>query len=112
MKWSMYLLAAVAFAALAGTALAQEKPAGDSADKLPSIADKTKGAQKFDGFMPLYWQPASGKLFMEISRFKQELLYQVSLARRPWIEPGRTRPRSARQTPQSSPSTASARRFC
>src|SRR4051812_28175345 len=79
MKWSTYLLTAVVLAALAGTATAQEKPAADSTDKLPSISDKTRGAQKLDGFMPLYWQPSSGKLFMEISRFKQELLYQVSL---------------------------------
>jgi hypothetical protein len=79
MKWSTYLLTAVALAALAATATAQEKPGADSTDKLPSISDKTRGAQKLDGFMPLYWQPAGGKLFMEISRFKQELLYQVSL---------------------------------
>src|SRR3954447_20766075 len=79
MKWSTYLLTAVVLAALAGTATAQEKAVADSTDKLPSISDKTRGAQKLDGFMPLYWQPSSGKLFMEISRFKQELLYQVSL---------------------------------
>ena len=29
--------------------------------------------------MPLYWQPSAGKLFMEIGRFNQEMLYQVSL---------------------------------
>ena len=80
-----------------GPRLAQEKPAGDSADKLPSISDKTKGAQKLDGFMPLYWQPASGKLFMEISRFKQETAVPGVVACRPRIEPGRTRSRSARR---------------
>src|SRR5258708_38440794 len=29
--------------------------------------------------MPLYWQPAAGKLFMEIGRFNREMLYQISL---------------------------------
>ena len=97
MKWSMFLLSAAALAALAGTAQAQDKPAAEAPEKLPSISDKTRGTQKLDGFMPLYWQPTSGKLFMEISRFKQELLYQVSLASRPRLEPGRARPRPARR---------------
>ena len=48
-------------------------------EKLPSIADKVKGLQKIDGYIPLYWQSATGKLFMEIGRWKQEMLYQVSL---------------------------------
>ena len=48
-------------------------------EKLPSIADKVKGLQKIDGYIPLYWQSSTGKLFMEISRWKQEMLYQVSL---------------------------------
>src|SRR6476620_11014489 len=53
----------------------QDKPP----DKLPSIADKTQGLQKLDGFMPLYWQAPTGRLFMATGRCKQELLYQVSL---------------------------------
>ena len=79
MKWSMFLLWRRPCAALAGTAQAQDKPAAETPEKLPSIADKTKGMQKIDGYMPLYWQAATGKLFMEIGRFNQELLYQVSL---------------------------------
>ena len=60
---------------------AQDKPQADKrgTEKLPSIAEKTKGLQKIDGYMPLYWQAATGKLFMEIGRFNQEMLYQVSL---------------------------------
>ncbi len=56
-----------------------DKPRSDKSDTLPSIAEKTKGLQKIDGYIPLYWQASSGKLFMEIARFNQELLYQVSL---------------------------------
>ncbi len=44
---------------------------------LPGIAEKTKGLEKRDGFVPLYWDPASGKLWMELApaRLSQELLY-------------------------------------
>ena len=47
------------------------------AQALPSIADKTKGMERRDGFIPLYWEPATGKLWMELSpaRLKEELLY-------------------------------------
>ncbi len=55
---------------LAAPALAQE---------LPSISSKTSRMQKIEGYAPLYWDAASGKLFMEIPRFNSEMLYQVSL---------------------------------
>src|SRR5258708_24070642 len=48
-------------------------------DKLPTITSKVEKLQKIDGYMPLYWQPSGGRLFMEIGRFSQEMLYQVSL---------------------------------
>lgn len=51
--------------------LAQEKAQG--------IDARTRNLQKLDGFMPLYWDKESGKLLMEISRFNQEFLYQISL---------------------------------
>ena len=62
-------------------AFAQDKPQADKTgnEKLPSIAEKTKGLQSIDGYLPLYWQSQTGKLFMEIGRFHQEMLYQVSL---------------------------------
>ena len=44
-----------------------------------TIGAKTAGLQKIDGYVPLYWDAASGKLWLEIARFNQELLYQVSL---------------------------------
>ncbi len=46
---------------------------------LPSIADKTRGMQKLDGFLPLYWEETTGKLWMEIPRLEEELLFVVSL---------------------------------
>ncbi len=44
-----------------------------------SLAGKTAAMRKIDGFMPLYWDAAGGKLWMEITRFNQEILYSGSL---------------------------------
>jgi hypothetical protein len=44
-----------------------------------SFAALTRGLQKLDGYVPLYWDAEEGKLLLEISRFQQEFLYQVSL---------------------------------
>jgi hypothetical protein len=60
--------------------LSAQEPKPSSPDTpLPTIASKVEKLQKIAGYMPLYWQPSSGKLFMEIGRFKEEMLYQVSL---------------------------------
>jgi hypothetical protein len=78
MKLSMYWFVSITLLAVGLPASAQDKP-DEPPEKLPGIAEKTKGMQKLDGFIPLYWQASSGKLFMELGRFKQEILYQVSL---------------------------------
>ncbi|HEU0298198.1 MAG TPA: DUF5117 domain-containing protein, partial [Longimicrobium sp.] len=46
---------------------------------LPTIAEKTRGMEKRDGFLPVYWEAATGKLWMEIARTGEELIYVVSL---------------------------------
>ena len=43
------------------------------------IALKTQGLRKIDGFIPLYWDEPQGKLWMEVSRFDKEFLYQIAL---------------------------------
>ena len=65
-----------AFAALIGL-LCLLLPASSLLAQLPSIADKTKGLEKRDGFVPLYWDSATGKLWLELPapRLNQELLY-------------------------------------
>ena len=45
-----------------------------------TIAEKTAGMQRLDGFLPLYWDESAGTLYMEISRFDEEILYVSSLA--------------------------------
>ena len=51
----------------------------DSNAQENTIAAKTAALQKIDGYVPLYWDPSTGKMLMEISRFNTEFLYQVSL---------------------------------
>ena len=72
------LTCAVLLCAIPSASPAQDKPA-TGPDKPSTIADKIKGTEKIDGFVPLYWQASTGKLFLEVPRFNQELLYQISL---------------------------------
>ena len=44
-----------------------------------TIEDKVSGMQKLDGFVPLYWDERTGKLWMELSRFDTEILYANGL---------------------------------
>ncbi|MFZ9263147.1 MAG: DUF5117 domain-containing protein, partial [Chitinophagaceae bacterium] len=47
--------------------------------QLPSIAEKTKGLLKQDGFLPFYKDEANGKIWLEINKLNVELLYVMSL---------------------------------
>jgi hypothetical protein len=47
---------------------------------LPSVAERTDGFQKLDGFYPLYWDEASGTLYLEIPKLNQEVLYVSGLS--------------------------------
>jgi hypothetical protein len=44
-----------------------------------TIAEFTEKLKKIEGFMPLYVNVDDGKIYLEISRFNSEFLYQVSL---------------------------------
>ncbi len=54
---------------------------GDDASNSPppSIGDKTEGMQKIDGFMPLYWEESTGKMWMEISRWNTDLMHMAGV---------------------------------
>jgi hypothetical protein len=62
----------------AGAAVAQP-----AATKMPApvatIEDRVAGMKKLDGYFPLYWEEAGGRLWMEISRFTTEVLYSTGL---------------------------------
>jgi hypothetical protein len=71
-RLALTLCGAVLLAAAPLPSRAQQQP-------VPSIADKTRGMEKKDGFLPLYWDGHAGRLWMEIPRMGQEMIYQVSL---------------------------------
>ena len=68
----------VATTLLSTTALAQQP--GAPAAPATSIAARTAGMQKLDGFFPLYWDEPTGSLFLEIPRLNDEFLYQIGLS--------------------------------
>jgi hypothetical protein len=55
------------------------KKTGD--DKpIPDVGSFTRDMQRHDGFLPFYWAPKTGKVFLEVQRPEEELLYVHSLA--------------------------------
>src|SRR5688572_32304525 len=70
------LLLAALLAAPAATSAQQRT---DTPAPIPSIAAHTAGMRRIDGFMPLYWDERTGKMWLEIPRFGQEILYYISL---------------------------------
>ena len=46
---------------------------------LPSIGTKSSGMQPINGFLPLYWDPTAGKLYLEVPHLGTDLLYANSL---------------------------------
>ena len=74
-------------AALAvGLSLLLQSPAGaqparpGGGGKPPSIEDKTTSMKKLDGFLPAYWDEAEGKVYLEVSRFGEEILHSNGIA--------------------------------
>ncbi len=59
----------------AGPVCAQTAPPSPS-----TISDRVAQLRKLDGYIPIYWDDAHGRLLLEIARFNEEFLYQVSLA--------------------------------
>jgi hypothetical protein len=66
-------------ASTAHTAQSQERTAA-TRPTLSSIADKTAGMERIDGYFPLYWDAASGTLWLEIPRLDTEVLYVSGLS--------------------------------
>jgi len=50
----------------------------DSA-KTPTITEKVSGMEKFPGYVPFYWDPRAGKIWLEIDKWNTEFLYVESL---------------------------------
>ena len=50
-----------------------------SAQKLPTVEEKTKDLKKKEGFLNFYWDDQAGKILLEIDKPDQEILYITSL---------------------------------
>lgn len=65
----------VLFQVLAAAPLHSQTPTAT-----PSIAEKTAGMRKLDGYFPLYWDEKAGHLWMEVARTDSEVLWVSGLA--------------------------------
>jgi len=70
----------VASALVAAPAAAQPVPTAPPAS-LPTIEKRTEGMERRDGFLPIYWDAAQGKLWLEVPRPGEEMIHFSSL---PW----------------------------
>jgi len=68
----------IAFVFLAACTTVQPPP--PSTTPAPAPAAPADDAQTFEGFVPLRWNEKDGKLLLEITRFGEEMIWQVSLA--------------------------------
>jgi hypothetical protein len=48
--------------------------------RVQTIAERTAGMQKIDGYFPLYWDERAGSLWLEIPRFDTDFLFVAGLA--------------------------------
>ena len=76
---TMKRLAPILLLAAACTAAPPPRPTPAVTPPANAIETRTEKLQKIDGFVPLFWDEANGKLLMRIDRFNEELLYHVSL---------------------------------
>ena len=65
---------------VAGTAFAQGARRPGGAEPIGSIEDRTADMKKIDGFYPMYWDEAGGRLYLEIPKLETEVLYSTGLA--------------------------------
>ncbi len=58
----------------------QTPAARRSSESIGSIAEKTKGMKKVDGFFPVYWEESEGRLWLEVPRLDVEVLHVTGFA--------------------------------
>jgi len=73
-------LTLIATAAMTTALRAQGARRPGAADQITAIDEKTSGLKKIDGFFPLYWDEAAGRLWLEIPKLDTEVLYSTGLA--------------------------------
>jgi hypothetical protein len=73
---------ALTITACASSSSTAPRPAQTAAAATPAAAPAAPqpALTQFEGFVPLRWDETNGKLLMEITRFGEEMIWQVSLA--------------------------------
>ena len=69
-------LAALTVAPVSGPATAQARP---GAGEVPSIEDRTESMELIDGFLPIYWDEAEGKIWLEIDVWDTDVLHAAGV---------------------------------
>ena len=72
-----FLATPVGLSATLPVSLVFPSPSVIQAADLSSIAEKTEGMEKIDGFLPLYWDEDQGQLWMEIPELDREMIHFV-----------------------------------
>ncbi|MYG80530.1 MAG: DUF5117 domain-containing protein, partial [Gemmatimonadetes bacterium] len=68
-------LAALTLGPAHGTATAQARGAAE----VPSIEDRTASMELMDGFLPIYWDEAEGKIWLEIDVWDTDVLHAAGV---------------------------------
>ncbi len=79
MRFLIPLAASALGFSLLVTGLAGAQPSRP-AGKPPSIEEKAASMKKLDGFIPVYWDEAEGKLYLEVGSFGVEVLHSNGFA--------------------------------
>lgn len=74
------VLTMAAPAGLSGQGQGGQGRGGQAPARIPDIAERTASMQKIDGFFPLYFDAATGNLFLEIPELGREVLYVSGLS--------------------------------
>lgn len=66
--------------ALAARGASMGQAGGQTPAPGATLAERTRGLQRADGFIPLYWDAARGRVLFEVPVFESDVLYYVSAA--------------------------------
>ncbi len=78
-RLSVSLFAAV-LTAVTSVGAQQSAPARPAPGPMASVADRTAGLRKIDGYFPLYWDDRAGAMLLEIPRLDTEFLLSTGLS--------------------------------
>ena len=78
-RLSVSLFAAV-LTAVTSVGAQQSAPSRPAPGPIASVADRTAGLRKIDGYFPLYWDDRAGAMLLEIPRLDTEFLLSTGLS--------------------------------